>query len=688
MSKGPFRRFTVLSARTLATFLASQDNPEKGLCPFEPNGFSEPLHRGPLTRHQSDTIKANYTAFQQITSVSGSSTLESELEATDGHPPELRRNTQDREVEITPSRFQRSGVSSTTHALQHEGSRIEKDWKSFTQNLFDTIAMVVLQKARVPNELGLSKWAAWIRGEEGNAPCKGCNTKALPTGKESAKDISGCHLPNGNGGNYYDSSSTGSTTGDKSEFMSGAAMKASSECDEERSSPLDGREVRSSMSESDGKTCKGTCKGSIAPSCTSQDSLRDPHILPSSQSFKDDHGPLISTIPNSIRPQALSRFTSENITSMVSVIKSAGRAVHEERQFRCFLGRAEEPINATAFVRGNATPQDMIVAYGLQSITNVLGSTKALLRSFRCSPSVKSSISTIQSVGFKEISGAFRTLKEIDYHPSSIFPSLWYSIGSLYLPGPVRSKSQVGKTYSPMRTRDSDSEYRLQGKQFESRLTETDRLNDAEAVHVVKIALAALVASVPLCSSKAWLYIQSLRASGKVAPITKGPPKSPGTINGLFEIIDSLDNELSLALMTRLVKAIAARLCVSEISKSQGLCSSKVAHQSHHQQDILEMILDSVSDSDNTSSLSDPSLGVLGGVQDPILDSPHNLWANQTSEIPSLCIIVEWLRTVILREWDGKAEVPRWGAVGGALEFMSSICRQTSQDNAHWVKEY
>ena len=39
-----------------------------------------------------------------------------------------------------------------------------------------------------------------------------------------------------------------------------------------------------------------------------------------------------------------------------------------------------------------------------------------------------------------------------------------------------------------------------------------------------------------------------------------------------------------------------------------------------------------------------------------------------------LVVLIEWLRTVIMSEWDGQPKVLKCSAIGGALEFLSEIC--------------
>lgn len=43
-----------------------------------------------------------------------------------------------------------------------------------------------------------------------------------------------------------------------------------------------------------------------------------------------------------------------------------------------------------------------------------------------------------------------------------------------------------------------------------------------------------------------------------------------------------------------------------------------------------------------------------------------------------MLVILEWLRAVILKEWDGRPRVPRCSSVRGALDLLSYICTTPS----------
>ena len=561
------------------------------------------------------------------------SELQPILEAAEGEPARIKRNNHAQNAEDDPHKIQTANLKYSKPTTLYEQMPVSKDPKSFIQNLFDTFAMSKVQVARV------SLWES----DEDRDPCQ--ERKST----ESSSDIAP------------------------------TAVAISSKSNSGQQSAIEGQEVCTNKKKSsNGKTSSpgGESRGGLQENLQYCDGLSN-NQLPEGKGHM-----LKAEFPRSFRAQALSHFTSVNVAMMVSLIKNMGSSTHEEYQILRSLGRTEQPINPLAFETGNATQQDMAVVFGLQSITNVLGSTTALLESFRHVTTPESSSAAGPSASFREITIALRALIQVDYHPSNIFSSLWESVGKLYLQGPVRSKNPRAKIRAQSKTGDEDPESPLRQQRSNPTSSEANVLDDAEAAHVAKIAFAALVASIPICGPAAWFWIRNFRASGYSSPIPEARGMSSGTIDHLLTLLDALNNEISINLMTRLVKAIAARLCTSEISRNQRLTSKNDTSSLSCEKNVLEMVVDHLSDSEGTNywaEFPDDILSpdnVLNMTPDLLQNSPDTPSAGQASKISPLNIIVEWLRSVVLREWDGKAEIPRWGAVGGALEFLSHLCRR------------
>lgn len=655
-SKTPFRRFTVLSARALATSLATRDTPELDLCPHQPVDLLEE----PEIEIYRDEIRvrfptANYTGG----------------------------NEENTESSNAPNA--RKGMKISEQAPK-------KDPKSFTQNLFDTEAMKMLQLAKVKESI--LQWAPWFKKEGdisqhelGHMPG---NTIIISDGIEACHSLDAKNhaerfteqtrtLANGepklNGNSRSDSkpsigcrpskqidSIVPVDSGPSSESHScgleqtddvASAQKThrttnidqldirpnlSSRSERKTIAQKDNLEIKVLDEDYDQRRASGeTIK--FRRSIKASSSLTDPFIF--------DHGPVE-------QPQTLSRFTLGSVAALISTIKSVIPEQHDEYNFQQSFGRIPKHCRLASFVEGTSTEQETNLAFGTQSIIYVLSTANALLDSFIHTAEPDTAQSK-KSVPFHEIVQAFRLLREIDYHPSNIISSLWISVGKLHPPNSVRSKSALIKACRSIRSGRSSH-----GFKSESQIADTDLIPNVDAVHIAKISLAALVALIPECNPTDWSKVQKLRGEGRTTPEKILPQDNLTDIT--LEIFDSLHDDMALSLMRRLIRAITARQCLSEISNYQETNSGR--NNATHGEDFMDLLVHAITDAEiNQTRATSPGVDAS--------DSSEQ----KKSQKFYLSVLVEWLRSLILNEWEGQAEVPRWGLVGGALELMSRICK-------------
>lgn len=655
-SKTPFRRFTVLSARALATSLATRDTPELDLCPHQPVSLLEEPEVG-IYREE---IRVRFPAASH----------------TGG-------NVEYKESSDTPNA--RKGKKISEQASK-------KDPKSFTQNLFDTEAMKMLQLAKVKESI--LQWAPWFK-KEGNISQHELGPISRDTNTTS-DGIEGCHsldakkhdeklteqtrtLANGEprlNGNPRPGSkpSMGYRPSQQIDnnvpVDSGPSSKSHSwgleQTDDvvsanetHRTTNIDQLENRSNLS-SRGEKKIITEKDILEIKVLDKDYdhrgaggeaikfRRSIKVSSSStDSFTFDHGPVE-------QPQTLSRFTLESIAALVSTIKSVIPESHDEYSFQQSFGRIPKHCRLASFIEGNSTEQEMNLAFGTQSIIYVLSTANALLDSFIHIAEADTAHSK-KSVPFHEIVQAFRLLREIDYQPSNIISSLWISVGKLHPQSSVRSKSALIKACRSIRSGRSSHGFKL-----ESQVSGTDLIPNGDAVHIAKISFAALVALIPECNPTDWSKVQKLRGEGRIIPEKVLPQDSFTDIT--LEVFDSLHDDMALSLMRRLVRAITARQCLSEISNYQETNSGR--DSATHGEDFMDILVHAITDAEITQKMT----------TSPGVDASDTS-GQEKSQNFYLSVLVEWLRSLILSEWEGQAEVPRWGLVGGALELMSHICK-------------
>lgn len=652
-SKTPFRRFTVLSARALATSLATRDTPELDLCPHQPVKLLEE----PEVGIYRDEIRLRFPAA----------------------------NYSGGNVENTES----SDASNARKGKKISEQASKKDPKSFTQNLFDTEAMKMLQLAKVKESI--LQWAPWFK-KEGDIPQQELgpisgDINTISDGIEACHSLDARNhaesstkqtrtLANGepelNGNSRSDSkpsmgcrpSQQIEDSGPSSESHSWGLEQTDDVASAEKThrttniDPLDNRPNLSSRGEKQTIVEKDNLEIKVLDKDYDHRRVGGEAIKfrRSVKASSPSTVPFIFDDGHVEQPQTLGRFTLESIAALVSTIKSVIPEPHDEYNFQQSFGRIPKHCRLASFVEGTSTEQEMNLAFGTQSIIYVLSTSHALLESFIHTAEADTAHSK-KSVPFHEIVQAFRLLREIDYHPSNIISSLWISVGKLHPPTSVRSKSALIKACRSIRSGRSSYGFKL-----ESQIADTDLIPNADAVHIAKITLAALVALIPECNPTDWSKVQKLRGEGRIIPERVLPQDNFTDIT--LEVFDSLHDDMALSLMRRLVRAITARQCLSEISNYQETNSGR--DSAPHREDFMDILVRAITDTEITKTMT----------TSPGVDASDSSEQEKSQKF-YLSVLVEWLRSLILREWEGQAEVPRWGLVGGALELMSHICNQS-----------
>lgn len=549
----------------------------------------------------------------------------------------------------------------------HAQVRKDKDPKSFTQNLFDTVAMKILHRANASDSH--SPWALLnekpklVDSSNLGSTCPALKVDdgisnnarkyaALIPDTESARAALGCSLPRIE--SVPDMSCAGANT-----TTSGAV----SGCNEIQGICNPEKDLKNvDTSGNDGKAHVGVDieakeptleavapRSKISKTDSQSEELDVAEMVPLHQTSVSVPSPSegITTFPS----QSLSHFTGANIIAL-----KGARAVHcsdliEQHWLLRYLGRTDLPQHSSHY----STYGDYLT-YSSQSMTYILSNVDALLQSFLHVDDSNAATKVVWSYDFASIVDLFRKLRRIDMYPHKIFPSLWISAGKLY-PASTTTNRRRSLTTSGLSSFSLDAPAASQGSS----------LNDLEACHVVKIALAALVASVPKCSPMGWLAVRKLHASGQVAPFidTCNSPAEQKMIGKLVKTLQTFENEMALSLAIRLARSIdiryhlaRARALVEDVEKYRRQFPPTFSRVVDYiNADGLKIC---VADSEGQPSIksgewSDPEI-------EPITWHPK--------ELP---IVIEWLRAVILKEWDGKPRVEKGSAVGGALGLMLHI---------------
>lgn len=182
-----------------------------------------------------------------------------------------------------------------------------------------------------------------------------------------------------------------------------------------------------------------------------------------------------------------------------------------------------------------------------------------------------------------------------------------------------------------------------------------EHVTDTNAAHIATVALFALAGALPEVDSPTWRGILRMRAIGTVAADADLQKLSPPNVELIAKVTDKLEHELALRLANRLVRALTARLAFHEISKAREAYTYESS--TPHKSSVLDLVVDNLSEQYMTTCSKSPG--------------------DQSPGAPA--IIAEWLRTLLLKEWDGNPEVPRSSAVGGAVQILSVLYKERSR---------
>ncbi|EAS35810.3 HECT domain-containing protein [Coccidioides immitis RS] len=311
-----------------------------------------------------------------------------------------------------------------------------------------------------------------------------------------------------------------------------------------------------------------------------------------------------------------------------------------------------------------ATPrQRQIFPFITQSLFFVLSSPELLRRSFRITPETSrsdNSTSADLDIDTQNLEGVFRKLYSICPWEATLH-SLWMCLEGLFVPPKEFSTSKTHRRFIWRSTANNIS-LRSGETSRDSPSASQSHISDCDAAHIAIVTLFALASSIPPLDAQAWQVIRRVRSTGTVLPDFEMRKVSEATAGLLAEATDKFEHDLALRLMNRLVRAISARLAFHEISKLKGPPIQNVGSLGNW--NPVDLIITSLQ----------PCISAKHGY----LDSSCGVYeAERQTTIPM--VAVEWLKGLLLKEWDGKPEILKSGAAGGALVLLASMYHHRAQ---------
>lgn len=735
VSEGPYRRYTELSARTLACYLASLDDAESGLCCNTPKIPSE------LTVHDYHRISLQRSRAIQAQATAAAAAAEEHTSFLRGQDPDSGGASKQQVEEVKPvgsyNRVDDAGSSSSPNGypsgyyfqdLDYAAEQPLKDPKSFTQNLFDTISLRMVEwlplRRTTDSFQPNSKQSMLQPGTELSHPGKERESqhqevqKAKPNNHKSTPSL----IPNPH---PRTPSSRASTTQASGAHASAVELKFQNQ-----------HVKRLSLTEMDHwrQTTRSGLEEKKRPEFTNRKVSMNSHIassdfasMPSPPALKHRPQKHRGRIGEMEHPRAKDRsktqrrvsWDSEKVLNQVPRAESPGNNRRRPSQ-----GETDHASPSSCKVRHDSNHRSLEPPPLAQTVTHftpeiIHGLGQIMFESSEEEETWKEEMDHIQSTGsFDNPEWRFATSRQRQVYPfvsQSVFfvfssarhilssfgtdkkglpgslqrapdnrldvsnlrgslqrlftvcpwdialHSLWTTLDHLFVPPDDFSPSTRPSRRSSRRSSRSSTMTGQTGPppvvRRASESASDQHLSDMDAAYIATVALFVLVSSIPNIDVTTWRQILHMRSSGSVASSAAMQKLPSGQVQRAIEATDKLEHDLALRLINRLVRALTARLTYHEISKARQVYTLDLPKQ--RGVSVLDRIVDHLSEQHT----------VQQSAADTSSDQPTS----------PAHVILEWLRTLFLREWDGNPEMARSSATGGVVQILALMYKERNR---------
>ncbi|KAL5118923.1 hypothetical protein ACEQ8H_003246 [Pleosporales sp. CAS-2024a] len=297
-----------------------------------------------------------------------------------------------------------------------------------------------------------------------------------------------------------------------------------------------------------------------------------------------------------------------------------------------------------------------------RSLYYTLSDAETLLESFR-SPSKAFESSPLPHLDSARLAHSFRDWNR--HNGALVFDSLCLVLKALFTP-PPEILAQKSPRLAPSHKGTGNDSPSGPPKNMQTASAQQRYLDNAEAAHIVMICIHALTSSVFVAWPHTWEQLRKLRSWGIVLP-NSAPQNDNSYMHPFLNIIDDLEYEPAIRLAEHLLRAIGARTCFERIISTMS-----------QWQDGQENNVTSV-------SLVDYIVQHLVVVERVALATKRHLTPNgRPAEDPGwtvTSVLVERLKTVITKRWDGKVEINKWSSVGSAVMLLQKLSDSGSSLN-------
>ncbi|KAI4191403.1 MAG: hypothetical protein LQ348_003526 [Seirophora lacunosa] len=349
--------------------------------------------------------------------------------------------------------------------------------------------------------------------------------------------------------------------------------------------------------------------------------------------------------------RTLTHFSLQNVKALVKLV--------QECESISFIAQPSQvlsypdPHNVSHF-------RSRLLNFADQSMFHIFNTPGYTLASFRKSTREMAISPMTVSIDFGHMVQAFHWLSTFFRGSMLAMSCLPTAIEGLHVSsGARRNKIERTKRASKAEAQPHDCQASETPRKDAFRVTD-----ERDAAHIALQVFAVLVASVPPCNLETWDIVYTCHQGGMMVPPKE--VKDSATIRSAQIVLDAFEDEMALNLLSRLCEAIATRIWISDMEslarKEQREQGKEVSAAGRH---VVECILDTLFES---QQFPIPYRTRDGNCSWRYGSAQRK--AESAGAPRYIGIISEWVRHLVGKQWDGKAEIDRFSAVGGALEIL------------------
>jgi hypothetical protein len=644
----PYRPPTQLTATALAHHLASQDNPNRALCPYE-------LHIPPSSFGVANDMEENgkheeYAVYPSIWRLA----------------QQYRHAHKDSGAGDRALHGQHKSGEENTMDVVKQRQQARKDPKSLGQNLYDSITMIYSYSKHVPSPASvISKFHATdpVSLYEESRSEHLAEAESLPEARDGAAEAE--HLPH--------------TNGEPVPRRVNGQSRIVRQNSQSDSKPHDDTHPNRTVAEvlSNGQLVHkipyhpppiaSQAKSPRPSDPITHDGAPDTPMLSIAKTGKKSFTVGQASLHTTERTKPVPA-TSEKSEENTVTIDWTARGVPIVPNLNCdVLDILKEDVYR--YGKARSTDFDYIVDYDShrrvrrtkpsvnRSLFYTLSNPQTLLAAFH-DTSKAFEDSPLPHLDSARLANSFRDWNQ--RNGALVFDSLWLALEALFIP-PPELDVQKSPRLKPSRKGASTDNLSTQSSGGLKEDTPASRyLSTHEAAHIVIICIHALTSLVPIGWPHTWAQIRKLRSWGVIVPNTTA--NTDAFSHPYMEIIDGLEYEPALRLADRMLRAIGTRSCFEHIR-------ARTDTNWMRDEDGYTVPFPEV---------SDIIIQHLVVVERVALATKRKMNSTQKpSEDPGWTVtatFMEWLRTVIIKKWDSKPEINKWSCVGTAVMVLDKLC--------------